>query len=94
MAAVCFGDTSSDRVGHMEFLIEQMPFKSDPLEHQMQEDLATYLRIFGHRNSALMTFLNKHVQFEQDRYNHPSPPMLVYRPSHLKYLHIARKLVR
>ena len=94
MAAVCFGDHSTDRVDHMKHLINQMPFKIAPLETSVKNDLTTYLRIFGHRNSAIMTFLNKHVQFEQDRYNLSHPPLLKYGREDLAYLAVARRLVR
>ena len=94
MAAICFNGPSEHRVGHMEHLINQMPFKAEPVEESVREDLITYLRIFGHRNSALMTFLNKHVQFEQDRYNLQVPPQLKYGTNTLDYLAVARKLVR
>ena len=94
MAAVCFDDSTPDRVAHMEHHITQMPFKSVAVEESVQEDLVTYLRIFGQRNSAIMTFLNKHVRFVEDRYHLANPPHLEYGPIELKHLAVARKIVR
>ena len=96
MAALIFGDTSESRATHLDHLVSQMQFMNPALVNttdQYLADLANYLKIHSRHAASTMIFLNKHVQFANDRFALTNPPQLRYDPEHKELLEAARVLV-
>ena len=97
LAALAYGDNEPHKHDHMEYLASQMTFvthdTSASSAHPMQE-VSHFLKIYSRHLSSVMTFVNKHARFTENRCTLPNPPVYFYGPDQSTYLEAARHLVR